>query len=191
MNGCPYCQATDKQVKAGINPSRSQLWQCQMFQRRYTPKPVEHGYPDSVRQQAVKLYVDGMNYRRIARHLGVDHKSVINAHTAQLPPPWSYLTSTTPNSMNRLPSSGRKNLVYVMTLVDRTTSCLLGWAVERERTEAVFQQIVDQAPQAAFISAICLPLSTPDLHATHPCPTKAKPIVWKAITASSGIILLD
>lgn len=47
------------------------------------------GYPEALRQQAVKLYVDGMNYRRIARHLRVDHKSVINwvkAYTDQLPP---------------------------------------------------------------------------------------------------------
>ena len=32
------------------------------------------------------MYVDGQNFRRIARHLGVDHKSVINwvnAHAAQ------------------------------------------------------------------------------------------------------------
>jgi transposase len=34
------------------------------------------------------MYVDGMNYRRIGRHLGVDHKSVMNwvkAYTDQLP----------------------------------------------------------------------------------------------------------
>lgn len=37
-----------------------------------------------------------------------------------------------------------------MTLVDRTTSCILGWAVERERTELALQQMVDEAPQAAF-----------------------------------------
>jgi insertion element IS1 protein InsB len=37
-----------------------------------------------------------------------------------------------------------------MTLVDRTTSCILGWAVETERTEANLQQMVDEAPQAAF-----------------------------------------
>ena len=51
---------------------------------RYTPYPN----PDEVRQQAVKLYVDGMNYRRIERYLGLDHKSVMNwvkAHAAQLP----------------------------------------------------------------------------------------------------------
>ena len=36
------------------------------------------GYPEAVRQQAVKLYMDGMNYRRIGRHLGVDHVTVMN-----------------------------------------------------------------------------------------------------------------
>lgn len=45
-------------------------------------------YSDDMRLQAVKLSVDGMNYRRIARHLGVDHKTVINwvnGYVAQLP----------------------------------------------------------------------------------------------------------
>jgi IS1 family transposase len=37
-----------------------------------------------------------------------------------------------------------------MTLVDRTTSCILGWAVDEERSEAILQRIVDDAPQAAF-----------------------------------------
>lgn len=35
------------------------------------------------------MYVEGLNYRRIGRLLGVDHKSVMNwvkAYTAQLPP---------------------------------------------------------------------------------------------------------
>ena len=45
-------------------------------------------YRDETRQLAVKLYADGLGYRRIARHLGVDHVTVMNwvkAHTAQLP----------------------------------------------------------------------------------------------------------
>jgi transposase-like protein len=59
-----------------------------MYGRRYTLEPKVHGYADSVRQQAVKLYIDGMNFRRIARQLGVKHQSVINwvnAHIASLP----------------------------------------------------------------------------------------------------------
>jgi transposase-like protein len=89
MNTCPYCHASEKQVKAGKHASGSQRWKCQICQRRYTPEPSEHGYPDAIRQQAVKMAVDGLNYRRIGRLLGVDHKSVINwvnAYSQQLPP---------------------------------------------------------------------------------------------------------
>lgn len=45
---------------------------------------------------------------------------------------------------------GQKNSVYVMTLVDRTTSCILAWAVDWERNAATLQQMVDDAPQAAY-----------------------------------------
>lgn len=41
-----------------------------------------------VRQQAVRLYVDGLNFRRIARTLGVNPQSVINwvnAYAEQVP----------------------------------------------------------------------------------------------------------
>ena len=37
-----------------------------------------------------------------------------------------------------------------MTLVDRHTSCILSWAVEPERSESCLQQLVDDAPQAAY-----------------------------------------
>lgn len=37
-----------------------------------------------------------------------------------------------------------------MTLVDRTTSCILGWAVATERSDTTLQQMIDNAPQAAF-----------------------------------------
>jgi uncharacterized protein YjcR len=41
-----------------------------------------------MRKQAVQLYVDGMNLRRIGRHLGIHHRTVslwIKAHTTRLP----------------------------------------------------------------------------------------------------------
>ena len=37
-----------------------------------------------------------------------------------------------------------------MTIVDRHTSCILGWAVEQERTPDCLQRLVDDAPQAAY-----------------------------------------
>lgn len=44
----------------------------------------------ALRRQALRMYVDGTNFRRIARHLGVHHQSVINwvdAAAANLPAP--------------------------------------------------------------------------------------------------------
>lgn len=37
-----------------------------------------------------------------------------------------------------------------MTMVDRRTSCIVGWAVVSQRTETGLQALVDEAPQAAF-----------------------------------------
>ncbi|NJL56337.1 IS1 family transposase [bacterium] len=88
MNACPYCQASQQQVKAGRTEAGSQRYKCQHCQRRYTPTPKAGGYDAALRQQAVRMYVDGMNFRRIARQLGVHHQSVINwinAHVATLP----------------------------------------------------------------------------------------------------------
>jgi hypothetical protein len=80
-----------------------------------------------------------------------------------------------------------------MTVVDRSTSCILGWAVDQERSEETLQKMVDHAPQAAFYFS--------DLFATyrqvvyypaiHRCLTKAKPIASKEITLNCGIIWHD
>ena len=37
-----------------------------------------------------------------------------------------------------------------MTLVDRRSSCIVGWAVAAERSQETLQQMVDTSPQAAF-----------------------------------------
>lgn len=88
MKTCPQCQATTKQHKIGRTQAGSQRYQCRVCGKRYTPEPKDIGYPDDMRQRAVQLYSDGMNFRRIARHLGINHQTVINwvnAYTAALP----------------------------------------------------------------------------------------------------------
>jgi transposase-like protein len=88
MSQCPHCQRTEKQVKVGYNPSGSQRYLCQVCRRKYTPEPKEQGYGEAVRRQAIQLYVDGMNLRRIGRTLGLSHQTVanwVNAHADRLP----------------------------------------------------------------------------------------------------------
>jgi len=55
---------------------------------KYTPEPKRHGYPDEIRKQALQLYVDGVNLRRIGRILGLHHRTVslwVKAAAASLP----------------------------------------------------------------------------------------------------------
>ena len=88
MSQCPHCQRTDQQVKIGHNPSGSQRYLCKVCRRKYTPHPNDIGYPDEVRHRALALYVDGLNFRRIGRILGISHQTVANwvkAHADSLP----------------------------------------------------------------------------------------------------------
>jgi len=56
-----------------------------------------------------------------------------------------------------------------MTIVERLTSCIVGWAVGYERSEAVMQEMVDSAPQAVLyfsdnFSTYAALLYTPGIH---------------------------
>lgn len=86
---CPTCHADEHQVKNGMNPSGSQRYKCKDCGRVYRPQANPRGYDQSTREQALKLYVDGLNLRRIGRILGINHQTVANwvkAQSGQLPP---------------------------------------------------------------------------------------------------------
>jgi transposase-like protein len=76
MQKCPNCQAKTHQNKAGKTNAGSQRYRCMHCQRKYTPNPKHHGYPESLRKRAAEMYVDGGNLRRIARHLKVSPQTV-------------------------------------------------------------------------------------------------------------------
>jgi transposase-like protein len=65
---------------------------CQACRHCYTPVAKPLGYAEEIRRQALKMYVDGLNFRRIGRLLGVHHQTVINwvnaaaAHVLDTPP---------------------------------------------------------------------------------------------------------
>jgi transposase-like protein len=78
MSECPDCKTSENQIKIGFNGSGSQRYRCKNCGRKYTPEPKEPGYPEAVRQQAVNGDGNGMNFRRIAGHLGVQLQTVMN-----------------------------------------------------------------------------------------------------------------
>ena len=85
---CPKCGAIEKQNKIGKTVAGSQRYRCFVCQHKYTPQKKARGYDFALRRQAVQLYVDGMNLRRIGRHLGITHRTVarwVEAHAESLP----------------------------------------------------------------------------------------------------------
>lgn len=78
MITCPHCQNTNRQVRVGGTEAGSQRYQCQHCGHKHTPVRKQQGYADEIRREALRLYVDGMNLRRIARHLGLVHQTVAN-----------------------------------------------------------------------------------------------------------------
>lgn len=98
---CLQCQHAGGHIKAGINASGSQRYLCKPCRHRYTPELRPIGYGDERHRQALQLYVDGLNFRRIGRILGGDHQTVANwaaAHARTLPdaPPLPATTAREP-----------------------------------------------------------------------------------------------
>ncbi|HEV2763137.1 MAG TPA: IS1 family transposase [Pyrinomonadaceae bacterium] len=78
MIQCPHCSLSEQQTKSGHTRTGSQRHRCKECQRIYTPEPKPLGYPEETRREAVRLYLEGTNFRRIGRVLGVNHQSVVN-----------------------------------------------------------------------------------------------------------------
>lgn len=78
LSACPACAAVTRQTRAGFNRCGTQRLHCQHCRRYYTPQPKKKGYSPEVRRAALRMYVDGINFRRTARLAGVAPQTVVN-----------------------------------------------------------------------------------------------------------------
>ena len=88
MNKCPKCGNTERQNRAGVTIVGSQRYKCMGCGNKYTPQPKERGYDQKTRREAIEMYVDGINLRRIARHLHLHHSTVslwVKTYAGQIP----------------------------------------------------------------------------------------------------------
>jgi transposase-like protein len=85
---CPKCETEKNQNKDGFTNAGSQRYRCKECVARYTPDKKEQGHEKRIRELAIRMYADGLNFRQIGRHLKVSHGSVMNwvkAHAEKLP----------------------------------------------------------------------------------------------------------
>jgi len=71
---CPKCGCKIK-VKNGFNRGK-QRYKCKNCRCNYTG--VGRGYPETVRQKAIKCHLEWMGFRKIERLMNVSRVSVIN-----------------------------------------------------------------------------------------------------------------
>ena len=81
---CPNCADEGDWIKAGKNPSGSQIYKCKSCGKKHTPRPKEKGYSVDMRRKAFLMYQRGMSYRAIAQSLDVNHQTVANWINSQL-----------------------------------------------------------------------------------------------------------
>ena len=78
MPTCPHCQDSERQIKNGKSFCGTQRYLCRSCGKTFSPEPKKQGYSEEVREKAVRMYVEGNNFRRIGRLLAVNHQSVVN-----------------------------------------------------------------------------------------------------------------
>ena len=71
---CPKCKSKES-VKDGIVKGR-QRYQCKHCKYRYTVE--QRGKPNSLKKQALQMYLEGLGFRSIERILKVSNVSVLN-----------------------------------------------------------------------------------------------------------------
>ncbi len=73
---CIKCNSEDR-VKRGIVKGR-QRYSCKGCGYNYTVELKSTAQPNSVKRQALQLYLEGLGFRSIGRFLGVSHVAVYN-----------------------------------------------------------------------------------------------------------------
>jgi len=71
---CPECKGLT--VNNGKNRSGTQRMSCTECGKRFTPNPKEKGYPQEMRDQAIKMHYAGSSGRQVGKILGMSKANV-------------------------------------------------------------------------------------------------------------------
>ena len=72
---CPNCQST--KIRKNGHRRGKQNYHCQECDRQFISTYTQVGYPSLVKENCLKMYVNGLGFRAIERITGVNHNTVI------------------------------------------------------------------------------------------------------------------
>ncbi len=87
MQKCRYCWQEDYCIKSGLNRNGTQRYRCRLCKRYFTAISERKRASHELQTRAVRLYLDGLSLRAVARLLGVHHQTVgrwVSSHTQEL-----------------------------------------------------------------------------------------------------------
>jgi transposase-like protein len=97
------CGNNEQVIRSGYNRGGSQRLRCQSCNHYFTPHRGAQGYDQSMRETAVRLYLEGTSFRGIGKVLRVSHSSVINwvnAHArSEVPQQIEEVVDTSPSEV--------------------------------------------------------------------------------------------
>ena len=73
---CPKCKSSQKK-KNGFRRGK-QSYRCKNCGCQYVENPKPRGYSNEIKQFCLKMYLNGMGLRAIARVTEIDHTTIIN-----------------------------------------------------------------------------------------------------------------
>ncbi len=130
---CPYCQSTE--IRKNGKRKNKQNHICIRCGRQFIDvyDPAK-GYSDEIKQQCLKLYVNGMGFRAIERSTGVHHTTIIywvKQIGLQLPDAPELDEIPEVGELDELETfvSSKKNKIWLWTAVNHFSEGILAWVL--------------------------------------------------------------
>ena len=169
---CPHCQQ-ENVVKNGKSLHGRQRWQCGDCQRTFGESD-QRRHSESTKQQALRLYLEGVGFRGIERLLGVSHVAVMHwvkakAKAQPAPPPVRAEEVEWVECDELCTFIGKKkDFCWLWWAIDRASKTLCGWALG-DRSTATARQLFGQLPCGAGLT-YCTDHSAPyaEIFENHP-----------------------
>jgi transposase-like protein len=139
---CPNCHS--KKIRKNGHRRGKQNYQCKECGRQFITQHSQVGYPSSVKENCLKMYVNGMGFRALERVMGVNHNTVIRwVRNIAIALPDAPEVSEIPEitEIDELQTFvGKKNQRWLWTAVNHWQPGILAWVLG-ERSSQTFKPL--------------------------------------------------
>ena len=129
---CPKCQSS-RNKKNGFRRGK-QSYRCHDCGHQFVESPTPRAYHPQVKQLCLKMYLNGMGFRAIARVTNIDHTTIINwvkqsTETLSDEPLDSEIPEITEIDELQTFVGNKKNKVWIWTVVNHWKEGILLWRI--------------------------------------------------------------